>query len=503
MTLRARLSLTIAMIAALLVIPTVFALAQLRALREVTERQRVQFGRAYRALGGLQSSLIDLSAVATEFLIEPAPDKRASMMSLLQQARRHIHELGERGYPFEAARADDRVDSIGVAMNRYELLVASATGDGRIGQVLDAVRMDEAGEVLEDARGRIAATGELIDEIALLMDRRSDQWQAEASDILERALLWAAIALAVCVLVALVLAAWVTRSLTHPIVRLRNAMAVVAGGDFAVPLDLPYPRRDEIGSVSRSFRAMTHRLSDLDRLKGEFLSFATHELRTPLNVVAGYAELLKEGTYGPLSSSQHDAVEAIRDQTRVIAQLVNQLLDIGRLEAGGLRVQIRDAQTGELFQRVERSFDPLARQRGISFDIAIEESVPDTLAVDVERMADQVLGNLLSNALKFTPDGGRIRLHARRLDGALAIEVSDTGPGIPPDKLPQIFEKYYQVSDEARRKGAGLGLSIARDVVRAHGGTIHVESEPGSGTTFRVLLPAGEARHGSAALVRA
>jgi signal transduction histidine kinase len=200
---------------------------------------------------------------------------------------------------------------------------------------------------------------------------------------------------------------------------------------------------------------------------------------------------MDEGIYGELSPAQLEAVAAIREQTHVITRLVNQLLDIGRLEAGGLHVEIGEVAAPDFFARIERAFAPLAQRRDIAFHLDVDASVPPTLHVDAERLGDQVLGNLLSNALKFTPEGGRIELAARGRNASLVLEVSDTGTGIPPDRLPHIFDRYYQVGSDARGKGAGIGLSIAADVVRAHGGTIEAESEPGKGTMFRVTLPVG------------
>ncbi len=477
MTLRRRLSLTIAGIVVLLVLPSLYGVSQLRTLRDLARLQRQNYGNAHIALGAVQSNLLELARSATQYNVEPDADRLAAMLKALDVARGEITKL-KSGYPVAAQRTDTHIDSIGVAVRRLQLL-------------MDADRKDDATGYLDTLKALVTGTDPILRDVSTEIDQRSQQNLDEAGAISTRAAVSSLIALFICLAVAAALGAWTTRALTQPVIRLRNAVAVVADGDFTVPRDLAYSRADEIGSLSRSFRAMTHRLSDLDRLKAEFLSFATHELRTPLNVVSGYADLLRDGTYGDLSPSQTEALEAIRDQTRVIAQLVNQLLDIGRLEAGGLRLHVREVASAELFQRIERAFSPLAQKKEITLSVYIDETVPATLDVDADRLSDQVLGNLLSNALKFTPEHGDVRVLVHRDEQDLTIEVSDTGPGIPEDKLPHIFEKYYQVSDEARRRGAGLGLSIARDVVRAHGGTIEAESTPGQGTTFRVRLRVG------------
>ena len=276
-----------------------------------------------------------------------------------------------------------------------------------------------------------------------------------------------------------------------PTRKLGDALTRVADGSHAVLPDLPYDRKDEIGDLARSFRWMSERLQELDRMKAEFMSIATHELKTPINVISGYAELLDERLLGEITDKQEVAIASIREQTRTLAQLVNELLDLSRLEAGGLRLQIQPVPLRELFDSVERAFDVLCRQKAIDLTVDISPSVPDSILGDSSRLRDQVFGNLMSNAVKFTPEGGSIRLSVRRArDNFVVVEVADTGTGIPDDQRPHIFDKYYQVGEAARSTGAGLGLAIANEVVEAHGGRIEVDSAVGQGTTFRVWLPA-------------
>jgi signal transduction histidine kinase len=143
----------------------------------------------------------------------------------------------------------------------------------------------------------------------------------------------------------------------------------------------------------------------------------------------------------------------------------------------------------ELFESVRRTFAVLAHQRGLDFQVDLESSAPATVPADADRLRDQVLGNLLGNALKFTPEGGTISVRGWAAGDRLHIEVADNGSGMPADQLPHVFNKYFQIGGQARSKGAGLGLAIAHDVVEEHGGTIAVKSEEGVGTTFTVTLP--------------
>jgi signal transduction histidine kinase len=256
-----------------------------------------------------------------------------------------------------------------------------------------------------------------------------------------------------------------------------------------VPENLPYDRHDELGDLSRSFRSMTQRLAELDRLKAEFIGIATHELKTPLNVISGYAELIEESIYGPVTEQQKQVLGSIREQTRVLARMVNQLLDISRLEAGGFRLEMEQVDTGDMFAAIQRTFEPLARQKKIQFVVTVDPDVPKWISGDGDRLRDQVIGNLLSNAFKFTREGGRIQVRTWAEDNALRVAVEDTGVGIPEDELPHIFDKWHQVAGEARNKGAGLGLNIAHEIIEAHGGTISVESTAGKGTTFCISIP--------------
>jgi signal transduction histidine kinase len=265
-------------------------------------------------------------------------------------------------------------------------------------------------------------------------------------------------------------------------------MAAVAGGEFDVPENLPYDRQDEIGDLSRSFRSMAQRLAELEKLKAEFIGIATHELKTPLNVIGGYAELIAEGVYGPVTEKHQEILGSIREQTRVLARMVNQLLDISRLEAGGFRLEMEQIDISAMFEAIQRTFEPLARKKNIHFEIAVD-SVPHLITGDGDRLRDQVIGNLLSNAFKFTPEGGHITVRAWSENGSLKVAVEDDGVGIPEDQLPYIFERWHQVGQEARTQGAGLGLNIAHDIIEAHGGSIHVESKAGHGATFCITLP--------------
>jgi len=180
----------------------------------------------------------------------------------------------------------------------------------------------------------------------------------------------------------------------------------------------------------------------------------------------------------------------VESQGRTLARLAAQLLDVTRFEAGGGRIEPRPIQLAALLEDLERTFHVLAVQRGIEFRVTRGEGLPDEVQWDADRI-NEVMGNLLANAFKFTGTGCTVDLSATPSDDYVRIEVKDSGAGIPPDQLPHIFEKFYQADNQgsAAAPGTGLGLAIAKEIVEAHRGQIHCESVVGEGTTFTLLLP--------------
>ena len=235
---------------------------------------------------------------------------------------------------------------------------------------------------------------------------------------------------------------------------------------------------------------MARQLAELERLRAEFVSVASHELKTPINVIIGYLELLKEGIYGEVPAQQKEVLETINKQANGLTRLVKRLLDVSRFEASGGKLDVRQVDLHRFFNTLESSFSVLASQRDIAFNIDHREPLPTTVHWDEDRI-NEVLGNLLSNAFKFTERHGRVTLTVAQEDDQIVITVADTGAGIPPDQLPHIFDKFFQADNQAAAatKGTGLGLAIAKEIVEAHGGQVKVDSTVGEGTTFVVTLP--------------
>jgi PAS domain S-box-containing protein len=236
-------------------------------------------------------------------------------------------------------------------------------------------------------------------------------------------------------------------------------------------------------------QAQIAKLEELDRFKDEFISTVSHELRTPISAIMGYGDFLDEGLAGDLSPQARGFVTQILTGASHLLAIVNDLLDMSRLQAGTVRLDRRAIAIGEVAAYVVASLSSLASRKRLTLESDVPEDLPAPEA-DEQRVS-QVLVNLVNNAIKFTPEGGRVRVSARREDGAVRIEVTDTGIGIAEADLPRLFQRYGQLDGAGRKsqEGTGLGLSIAKGLVEAHGGQIGVTSTPGHGSTFWFTLP--------------
>jgi PAS domain S-box len=238
-----------------------------------------------------------------------------------------------------------------------------------------------------------------------------------------------------------------------------------------------------------ALKEQNEKLKDLDRLKNAFISSVSHELRTPLASIMGYSEFLEDEVAGGLNSDQHVFVRQIVDGARRLQLLVDDLLDFARFDSGEFRMHPREADLAEKVQEIVDSLQPQAHDSDLFLEVQLPVSALP-LAFDPERIG-QVLLNLLGNSIKFTPRGGTIRVRVLAGPEDVRIEVQDSGIGILPEHQDKLFTKFFQIDPSTTREkgGAGLGLSISKALVEAHGGQIGVESQLGSGATFWFTLP--------------
>jgi len=226
----------------------------------------------------------------------------------------------------------------------------------------------------------------------------------------------------------------------------------------------------------------------LNRLKSEFLASMSHELRTPLHTIIGFADLLGEENDGPLNEKQRRFLRHIQEDSEHLLGLINDVLDLSKIEAGGVSLRIEDVSLAALISDAVNAIRPRAAIKSLALDTS--DIFPGLVAVDPMRLKE-VFYNLLSNAVKFTPEGGDITLQTEEEGRFVRITVSDSGIGIPADQLEQVFEKFYQVGYAASgvREGTGLGLAICRRLIEMHGGRIWIESAPGCGSHFHFTVP--------------
>ncbi|MFQ5700469.1 MAG: ATP-binding protein [Acidobacteriota bacterium] len=278
-------------------------------------------------------------------------------------------------------------------------------------------------------------------------------------------------------------------SLGRPLRELVAGTERVARGRFDEPI--PVRGRDELGLLSEAFNRMAASLSELDRMKAEFVATASHELKTPLTCIKGFASLLRSGSRGPLTGEQDMILTHLEEQVDQMADFVSQLLDLSRLRAGRVTMNFRALRTASFFSSVARGFEGVAHRKGIKYEVHIGPDLPERIWADPDRLRE-VVNNLLGNALKFTDPGGQVGLTVEAESGWIRVTVLDTGRGIPQEDLPFIFERYYRVSKDdgdQQRQGAGLGLAISRGIVEKHGGRIWVENREEAGTRFIFRIP--------------
>lgn len=481
MTIRSRLVLTLTAVACLLALPAIYGLTRLATVRDIAYELHGRHASAWVALGRLEMTLREVDRRQRSHLAAPDTASRQAMWRTLGRTSVPLGRLRDAGYAAETA-------ATAAALRELEEATAELDRQVEDGRIQDATDFFFAG--VGPAAEAVRAS---LDGIAAEIDRRSLGAASRARRISASASNWLLGGLLAALLLALLLGFRLTRALVRPIRRLQDAMATVASGELETPGDLAHDRRDELGELNRSFRSMTQQLGELTRQRAEFVSIVTHELKTPINVIAGYTGMIREGLYDEIDPEHRTALDAISEQAQALLEQVRHLLDLSRLEAGAFRLVEEDVYLVDVCTGIRRAFEGQARKWMIDFAVELEPSAPERIVGDMDRLRNEVLGNLLANAFKFTEPGGRVHVRLHGDGNDVVIQVSDTGVGIPPHELPHIFERYYQGREGARSAGAGLGLAIAREVVEAHGGSIEARSRPGRGTTFLIRLPVTEA----------
>jgi two-component system phosphate regulon sensor histidine kinase PhoR len=242
----------------------------------------------------------------------------------------------------------------------------------------------------------------------------------------------------------------------------------------------------EEGRLNKEASGQDAAVDEKTREEEEFLAMLMHDLKTPLTSITGYVSLLLSGEIGSVDKELRQPIEGIRANAQRMMGLARNFLIAGRLSESALKLEPEPVELEPLVNDCLKNMEPQIRDKGLMTQVNFEPGLPAVL-VDREHM-ERVLSNLVANAVKFTPYGGRLSLRAYKADAHVNLELSDTGIGIPDEELPMVFRKYYQGKGSSRSRGTGLGLYIAKSIVEAHRGTITVSSRAGSGATFTISL---------------
>lgn len=364
---------------------------------------------------------------------------------------------------------------------------------------------ERGGITITDETGRVVIAGsgyqigdtvsqvELVDADPIKVDRQTVGWilsmrmefgrgpsEALFLNRINQTLILSAIG---ALFVALLLGIFLARTLTRPLRELTAATRAVADGDLG--LTVPVRSKDELGELTASFNRMSEELDRSTNIRRQMTADIAHELRTPISIILGHADAVHDRVLPPTQ----ETFDIIRDEACRLERMVEDLRTLSMADAGELTLTRRPIPPHTLLEEVSAAYHPLALERGVEVLREIAPDLPEVY-VDPDRMA-QVLGNLLSNALRYTLKGGSVTLAASLLEHEVEIRIQDTGPGIGAEDIQHIFDRFYR-ADKSRQRdsgGSGLGLAIAKSIVENHGGRIWAESSDDSGTTFVLTLP--------------
>ncbi len=381
--------------------------------------------------------------------------------------------MGNWGEWFQAARTVGPTDSRVVVLDTSGRVVAD-TGNAMTGEQHPLAHLQNGIAITLDSRtvGTVLV-GSMIEPVLNPAD----------ADFMN-SVNWSILVTSLTVgLLALVFGSILFWQITSPLRALTQASEAIAGGKLKQRV--PVRSEDEIGRLARSFNQMAESLAQADVQRRNLLADIAHELRTPLTVIQGNLEALMDGVY----ELTPENVATVHRQTMVLSRLVGDLRDLALAEAGQLNLERKPMDLAEVIATVGKTLEPQAREKGVTLTLDLPEGLAP-LNADEQRITE-VLFNLLSNALRYTPTSGTITVSAAPRDGSIVVSVRDTGPGISPDELPHVFDRFYRANGlrPSSKDGSGLGLTISKQIVEAHGGQIWAQSWLGAGSTFAFRLP--------------
>ncbi len=471
-------------IAALLII---FGFVVFQVLSGVNQRSEdlIKLQRKTAAFRQLQhDTTAQLYSVTTALL---SPDDRALASSL-----RQLHQFR---YNLERVQfvTKDEVELFNKINEEHEELIRVIT------KVVELTQGDELAQAIELRQEHMLPLADRLERLTNEMVNRAEAnmvTKIDENNTAYRTSRWVVIGFAAgSIGLALILGYTVSSSLMRPVKSMDECLRNIASGDFSQCVEVP--NRDELGTLTDNLNRMNNELKTLyqqlesaSRHKSEFLASASHELRTPLNAIIGFSGILRKRMFGNLNNKQAEYVEDIYTSGTHLLSLINDLLDLAKVEAGRIELDLKPFNLPAALANTLTLVKERAHNHGITLDMDVDKQLNSFMGD--ERKLKQIMLNLLSNAVKFTPDRGEIRITAMKADGDVHISVSDSGPGISPQDQEIIFQEFRQAGDDSRKsEGTGLGLTLTKKLVELHGGKIWVESEVGKGSTFSFTLSEG------------
>src|SRR3954452_7544855 len=427
---------------------------------------------AARASRALVERIGTIERLAQQAAVLDDPELLQGYARVHRSFRQLADEIGQ--LPLDSSQLEALNGAVGYEQALYDLL----TGMPRAR--VEPVEITERVDQLIDSAREVLAINNLI------VDREVERLRASADEVQRGLMLLLLFSTAVALTIALAL----TRYISRPIAAIDNAIRQLGAADFSRPIAVRGP--EDLRYLGRRLDWLRRRLEEFETQKNRFLRHVSHELKTPLTALREGAELLFDQVAGPLAPTQRQVVSIMRDNSVKLQRLIEELVDYQRALHAAASLEVRQVRLDELVSEATRSHGLAAQSKDLRLEVDAE---PAMLEADPEKLRS-IIDNLVSNAVKFTPPGGRIMVRARVQSGEAVIEVIDSGPGVPPEERDSIFDLFFRgrgKGEGTRIKGTGLGLAIARELVEAHGGHIGVVPE-GNGGHFRVTLPRRSAR---------
>jgi signal transduction histidine kinase len=405
-----------------------------------------------------------------------------------------LRQINQFGYDLDRVSfvAKDEVALLNQLREEYGRFIAV------VSHIVDLVRNLRTAEAKQSELAELGPLADKLERLTNQLVNRAEADMVAGVDVSRQTyaksqIIVGAVALASFVL-TLVLGHAISRSVINPVGVIHHGLNRIAAGDFTQRIEVA--NRDELGelaahvnSTCEELQQLYRSLEEASRHKSQFLANMSHELRTPLNAILGFSELLLDGIYGEPPERMRSAVERIQRNGRHLLGLINDVLDLSKIEAGQLRLSLADYSVEELVNGVYTSVESLAAEKNLGLRIAVPSGLPP--ARGDERRLAQALFNLVGNAIKFT-DAGEVRIEVEANGDSYKFSVQDTGPGVDEADQAKIFQEFQQIDNSITKAkgGAGLGLAIVKRIVEMHGGRIWIESRLGHGATFSFLVPA-------------